>query len=337
MKFINSIKTIGEPNIHEKTYHVAFTGTQNYLPWIGVAMASIMEHNQAHFMFHILLDKTTKEDISAFEEFAQQWNVSIVLYYMNDDILSQYCRFKRYLINGKYVAALMYRFIIPEIMQTIADRVLYLDGDVVCNGNITKFINIDLNGGAAIVAAEDLCGEKYARQLNIKRYFNSGVLLINVKRWNAENITSKIMGRIRKESAENQFMPCPDQDILNIYLADKTHFVSHKYNLPYRLVQASFFKPKIINEDPMQASLIHFIGAIKPWTTYNQSVPIVKVWAQAKSNSPWKDVPLHSPSSQKAIHQAARDARRRHCYGEMMMWYLKFVKSKIDGTKKVGY
>ena len=147
MKFINSIKTIGEPNIHEKTYHVAFTGTQNYLPWIGVAMASIMKHNQAHFMFHILLDKTTKEDISAFEEFAQQWNVSIVLYYMNDDILSQYCRFKRYLINGKYVAALMYRFIIPEIMQTIADRVLYLDGDVVCNGNITKFINIDLNGG----------------------------------------------------------------------------------------------------------------------------------------------------------------------------------------------
>lgn len=58
--------------------------------------------------------------------------------------------------------------------------------------------------------------------------------------------------------------------------------------MPYRLVQPSFFKAKIDNEDAMQASLIHFIGAIKPWTTYNQSVPIVKVWAQAKANSPWK-------------------------------------------------
>lgn len=41
----------------------------------------------------------------------------------------------------------MYRFIIPEIMRTFADRVLYLDGDVVCNGDITKFIDMDLNGG----------------------------------------------------------------------------------------------------------------------------------------------------------------------------------------------
>lgn len=44
-----------------------------------------------------------------------------------------------------------------------------------------------------------------------------------------------------------------DQDILNIYLDNKALFVSHKYNMPYRLVQPSFFKAKIENEDAMQA------------------------------------------------------------------------------------
>ena len=336
MKFVKSVRTFGQIRPSEKIYHVALTGTENYLPWIGVTMTSIMEHNHAFFEFHILVDRTTEEDISNFERFVQQWNVSIILYYMNDEILSQYCRFERYFINGKYVAALMYRFVIPELLQTIADRVLYLDGDIVCNGDITGFIDMDLNG-AVLAASEDLCGEKYARRLKIKRYFNSGVLLIDVNQWNQGNISSKIMQCIKKESLENPAMPCPDQDILNIYLANKTSFVSHKYNLPYRLVQPSVFKPKIINEDAMEASLVHFIGAIKPWTTYNQSVPIVKVWAKAKDNSPWRDVPIHSPTSQKAIHQAARDARRRHCYGEMIIWYMKFIKSKIDGTRKVGY
>lgn len=336
MKFINSIKTIGEPNIHEKTYHVAFTGTQNYLPWIGVAMASIMEHNQAHFMFHILLDKTTEEDISAFEEFAQHWNVSIVLYYMNDEALARYSKFNRYFIDGRYIPTLVYRFVVPDVVASHIKRILYLDGDIVCNGDITEFMGMNLEENIVGVS-EDLKGNEYAERTHVFKYFNAGIILIDADKWRQENLTYRFLQKMKNESEIHPELPCADQDILNIYLDKKALFVSHKYNMPYRLVQPSFFKAKIDNEDAMQASLIHFIGAIKPWTTYNQSVPIVKVWAQAKANSPWKDVPLHAPSSQKAIHQAARDARRRHCYGEMMMWYLKFVKSKIDGTKKVGY
>lgn len=299
-------------------------------------MASIMEKNRGDITFHLLLNQADNMNITKLEEFSEQWHVAIFIYYMDDDILSQYCRFSRYFINGRYVAALMYRFIIPEIVKGLAKRVLYLDGDVVCNGDITAFLDIDLKEFIAGVA-EDRRGSEYAKRLHIKKYFNSGVLLIDITRWNEENLTEQIMKKIRRESETNPDLPCPDQDILNIYLNGKALFVSHKYNLPYRLVQPSFFKSKIINEDPMKASLIHFIGAIKPWTTYNQSVPIVKVWAQAKANSPWKNVSLHYPNSQKAIHQAARDARRRGAYGEMFSWYIKFFKSKIDGTRTVGY
>ena len=191
--------------------------------------------------------------------------------------------------------------------------------------------------GNIVGVSEDLKGSEYAGRTHVAKYFNAGIILIDADKWRHENLTDQFLQKMKHESEIHPELPCADQDILNTYLDNKALFVSHKYNMPYRLVQPSFFKARIENEDAMQASLVHFIGAIKPWTTYNQSVPIVKVWAHAKDNSPWKDVPLHEPTSQKAIHQAARDARRRRCYGEMVVWYLKFIKSKMDGTRTVGY
>ena len=336
MEFVKEIKHIGDNPNTASAYHVALTGTENYIPWIGVTMASIMEHNKGKVIFHLFVDHIGTENMNRLREFAEQWRLSIHIYYMNDELLSKYCRFNRYLIGGRYVAALMYRFVIPDALKGDVKRVLYLDGDVICNGGIFEFMDVHL-GNSIVAVSEDYSGKQYAERLHISKYFNSGVLLIDVDKWNRENLTEQIMKKIKKESEVNPDLPCPDQDILNIYLDNKALFVSHKYNMPYRLVQPSFFKARIENEDAMQASLVHFIGAIKPWTTYNQSVPIVKVWAHAKDNSPWRDVPLHEPTSQKAIHQAARDARRRRCYGEMVVWYLKFIKSKMDGTRTVGY
>jgi lipopolysaccharide biosynthesis glycosyltransferase len=173
--------------------------------------------------------------------------------------------------------------------------------------------------------------------LNIQKYFNSGVLLIDIKKWNSHLILEQLTKEIEENIVSGINLPCPDQDVLNMVLHNHVLFIEQKYNLPYRLVQPSLIKPKIINSDPMKASLVHFIGAIKPWTTYNQSVPIVKVWAAAKADSPWADKLLHGPQSQKAFHQAARDWRRQRKWIPMIQAYGRFFQSKLDGTPKNGY
>ena len=333
MKFV---REIGEYKDGKSYYHVALTGTQNYIPWIGVTMTSIMEHNSACFGFHILVDKTDENDIDRLERFSRQWNVPVTLYYMNDDELARYAKFDRYFIGGRYIATLVYRFVVPDVVSSQVKRILYLDGDVVCNGSIIDYFNSEM-GNKIVAVSEDLKGSEYAQRMHVSKYFNAGIILIDVNKWKRHQLTGQFLSEMEKECSIHPTLSCADQDILNKFLAEKALFVPHIYNLPYRLVQPSIFKSKIINEDAMQASLIHFIGAIKPWTTYNQSVPIVKVWAHAKENSPWRDVPLHVPNSQKALHQAARDARRRHAYKEMVGWYCRFIKSKFDGTKKVGY
>ncbi len=317
--------------------HVALTGTENYIPWIGVTMTSILEHNKEEkFCFHLLLDSLGDKENSNLSKFSRQWNVPVHVYVMNDESISKFGKFTRYIIDGKFVGAFIYRFFIPCVLDTNIKKVLYIDGDIVCNGKLSDLFEMDLMGNSVAVS-EDIQGEIYAKNFNLKKYFNSGVLLIDTCNWNRKILTIKLLKGLEKALNTKIDLPCPDQDILNIVLENETLFVSQKYNLPYRLVRPSVFKAKIVNGDAEHASLIHFIGAIKPWTSYNQSVPIVKVWAHAKANSPWKDVSLHEPDSQKAIHQAAREARSQGRYGKMLIWYLKFIKSKIDGTRKVGY
>ena len=255
---------------------------------------------------------------------------------MNDSYISTLCHFSRYIINGKFVAAFLYRFFVPDLISEISSRVLYLDGDIVCNGSISEFMTMNI-GNHIVATAPDLKCKEYATRFSLSNYFNAGIILINIDQWMKKNITSLLLETLNLYQSQNIELPCADQDILNIVLKDNTFFVSRKYNMPYRLVRPSLFKKSIKNENPSSASLIHFIGAIKPWTTYNQTVPIVRVWAEAKANSPWAEPPLHSPASQKAIHQAARAARSDHAYLRMIGLYLKFIKSKFDGTPKPGY
>lgn len=324
----------------DDAWHIAFTGTANYVCWIGVTMTSIMQHNpNQKIQFYLLVDDLEKVDDGRLHQFIERWSglASIIVFYMNDDYLGNLAKIDRYKINGKYVCAFLYRFFVADVLNGETDRVLYLDGDIVCNGSLSSYMNMEL-GNHIVVGAEDIKGPQYAKHYGMKtQYFNAGVMLINVNAWNTYHAREKCLGYMKEAMEKHIKLPCADQDALNVMLTPHVLFVSHRFNMPYRLVRASFFKKKIVNENPMTASLIHFIGAIKPWTTYNQSVPIVKVWADAKADSPWKDVPLHKPESQKALHQAAKDARERGAYGDMFSWYGKFLKSKVDGTKRFGW
>lgn len=318
-------------------HHIAFTGTSNYISWIGVTMSSIMEkHKEHNFCFHILVDKLEDGDQKSLQVFSEKWQIPVYIYFINDSNLKQYARFDRYIANGTYSTVFLYRFLVPFISKCHGQKILYMDGDIVCNGSFSELYNIDM-GDFIIAGVEDLKGHEYAKSLLIDKYFNAGVLLINTKAWNKQGLTEKFLCKMKEESEKNKQLGCADQDVLNMVLHSHVMFIDRKYNSPYRLVQPSIFKNKIINNDPMQASLIHFIGAIKPWTTYNQSVPIVKVWAAAKDDSPWADKPLHRPQSQKALHQAARDWRRQRKWLHMLRAYGQFWQSKLNGTPKNGY
>ena len=174
---------INKELLKENAFHIAFTGTANYIPWIGVAMTSIMMHNPASsFAFHVLLDHLPQGEMQKLNSFSQKWQVPIFIYIMNDSYISTLCHFSRYIINGKFVAAFLYRFFVPDLISEISSRVLYLDGDIVCNGSISEFMTMNI-GNHIVATAPDLKCKEYATRFSLSNYFNAGIILINIDQW----------------------------------------------------------------------------------------------------------------------------------------------------------
>ena len=112
---------------------------------------------------------------------------------------------------------------VPEINQL--DRVLYLDYDVVCRGDLSEFYDMDL---ANIEAAGvlDIYGRRWYHYHGLFKqdYMNSGVMLFNVQ----ECLKSKMFERAAALCAE-KWMMLADQAALNKTI-EKRKLIDRKYN-----------------------------------------------------------------------------------------------------------
>lgn len=132
---------------------------------------------------------------------------------------------------------------VPELAKL--DRVLYLDYDVVCRGDIREFYEMDLTGVEA-AGALDIYGRRWykyhgwfkrerdarewadladrPRSLMKQDYMNSGVMLFNMR----ECEKTGMFARARKLCAEKRML-LPDQGALNRAIS-RRRLVARKYN-----------------------------------------------------------------------------------------------------------
>lgn len=79
---------------------------------------------------------------------------------------------------------------------------------------------------------------KRASELEVKSisqgYLNAGFLLINLKRWEEEDISAQAIQLLKNNRLKNKF-PFLDQDVLNILLTNKVIYLNKKYNTQYNI------------------------------------------------------------------------------------------------------
>lgn len=165
------------------------------------------------------------------------------------------------------------RLDIPALFAGKAERLLYLDADILVLGDLSPLWQADLGGGA-IGAVADSWGDEMltsgrAEKLGIqlprtRRYFNAGVLLFDVKQSLSSRLTERAVDYLRA----NPSSPFADQDALNVacdgnwlVLDERWNFQGHDSCRIERLPQSA--RPMIV----------HFITSRKPWkassTSYN--------------------------------------------------------------------
>ncbi len=137
------------------------------------------------------------------------------------------------------------------------DKILYLDADMICTGDIKELYSISFDGKTWVACQDKGISQKDLDRLGLPKdykYINSGMLLINVKKLKQDYTKEKIFKLI----AENKkVLLYPDQDFINKVFIGDIKIIPNKYNLIAKDV-----KYKSLKEKPL---IIHYAGSVKPW------------------------------------------------------------------------
>lgn len=255
--------------------YIAFAIDEDYLQHFTVALVSILENNRESkisvFVMHDI--KELKKAFEIIEFFKCSYNVEVNLLQIESQIFNSYPN------TAQYPKSIYFRLLIADIIPKNINRLLYLDSDVIITGSLSELLTLDFED-KLLFASEELLTINIPRLnglgIPIKRYFNSGVLLINLCVWRLENISSGLMQTAEKYKEDIIF---PDQDILNIFLDNQWKELPQTYNTTDINKVKELIKPPV---------LIHFMGGSKPWHYLNLHPFNGMYWKYLKL-SPYKD------------------------------------------------
>lgn len=137
----------------------------------------------------------------------------------------------KYFQGDKPLANLKTRFtpfcmlrLYADLVEELPDRLLYLDNDVICRGDLESFYYQDMHN-TELAGVLDYYGSWFFRKQFWKRdYVNSGVLLLNLERIRE----TKLFEQCRKRCREKK-MFMPDQSAINKYAVEKK-LLARRYN-----------------------------------------------------------------------------------------------------------
>lgn len=121
-----------------------------------------------------------------------------------------------------------------DTVSEIPEKILYLDADVLCNGNFRELYETDISS-YHIAGVADRYGKWFFGNILLHNYLNSGVLLMNMSKIRSDGVFEKC-----REMCSEKKMFMPDQTALN-KLAMKVR-VSGRYNNQGKMKKDTVFK-----------------------------------------------------------------------------------------------
>ncbi|MCM5090413.1 lipopolysaccharide 1,3-galactosyltransferase, partial [Escherichia coli] len=131
-------------------------------------------NNDVSFVFHVFIDDIPEADIQRLAQLAKSYRTCIQIHLVNCE------RLKALPTTKNWSIAMYFRFVIADYFIDQQDKILYLDADIACQGNLKPLITMDLaNNVAAVVTERDanwwsLRGQSLQCNELEKGYFNSG-------------------------------------------------------------------------------------------------------------------------------------------------------------------
>ncbi len=247
-------------------YDICFSADDNYSEQLAVAITSIIKNssNDEIFNFYILDGDISEYNLSRLNDLKRFKDFNIKFIKMNygdfetcpmlKDKDESYCDY--HVTKPTY-----FRFKIPSLFPDL-DKILYLDPDIIVSDSLKELYNTTLNDFYCGMIL-DVDYKKEAERLNLKDYFNAGVMLINLKKWREDNIEQKLFDFVKNKS---EILLWQDQDVFNLVFENKTLKLSEKWN--YQIPKEDFDNDKKLFEKLKNVVILHFAGRFKPWLNF---------------------------------------------------------------------
>lgn len=256
--------------------NIVFISDANFLLPLTVSITSLLEErketNYSIYVIGISLDDQSREVI---RNTGMKYSTSIKVIDVDADAISE-----RYKTIGNHeccanISALV-KFDIPNLIES--DKALYLDSDIVVQKDLKELEEFILPDGiyGATVLESGLLYNKNIIDKGNDKYFNSGVMLLNLEAMRKDDVSRKLyLAKIASKDVSLM-----DQHVFNEIFSGHTISLEHKYNVLFTsIVRATFFhrlelarinelfgtKYNSLDNILQEAAIVHYSTFDKPW------------------------------------------------------------------------
>jgi lipopolysaccharide biosynthesis glycosyltransferase len=247
---------------HRDQIHIVCCSNENYIPLTATMLMSLARNHKSDELLNVYiinngisdLNKQTIEDLPFGEGLAIHWSeidpqaIPSIL-----EIPERYTS----------IPCHYYRLLMPYLLPKSVTKAIYLDVDLIILSDISELWNLDFQDNIVWATQDFLgyCGNAIPNcfELGINpnaKYFNSGVLLVDLEKWREQNISKKVIAcRFSNEEAVVAAKYYShDQFGLNVILVDQWQELDPLWN----------YSPGPGSSE-LTPFIVHYYGDVKPW------------------------------------------------------------------------
>lgn len=288
-----------KPAFDTNNIAIACSSSQQYVPYLSVWLKSLLEHTNKKYNYDILVfeREISEQNKAILSNMIDKPNCS--LRFINP---LPYIKNKKVKIPSNYALECIFRVLSSLILKEYS-KVIFTDIDMVIQRDFSELANFDLNE-KPLAACKDLVWgallnypfadwKNYCNNIlkldEPYKYYNTGVMVINVKKWNQKKYTADIMDLLEKQEFK-----ILEQDALNHYFKDNIEYLDTCWNyniesIHFKRINLFYYMPLVNKKqyevDGKNPAVIHWAGESKPWLFPDEEM--ANIWWQYARQSPF--------------------------------------------------
>lgn len=251
------------------TMDILVTLDENYLPPLQVMLTSLHINNpEASCRIYLLHRGIGQSKLESLGKGLGKMGYNLCPILVDEKL------FEKAPATAQYPQEMYYRLLAAHLLPVKLNRILYLDPDLLVINSIKPLWNMDLKDNLFAAAAHtgktELANNVNKLRLGTEhKYFNSGVLVLDLVRARRQIVPEEIFSFVEKHSAE---LILPDQDILNqMYGKNILELDDFIWNYDARNFSTYYMRSTGKADMPWvmkNTAILHFCGKAKPWKPF---------------------------------------------------------------------